>query len=94
MGAPSGNQNASKKKRMMTDALRRELTQKPEDVLAIVLKTIEDAKNGDLSARALVFERLDGKVPQAIVGDYDEDPIQLEKIVREIVRPNPQSSNG
>jgi hypothetical protein len=64
---------------MLTEALKRELTQKPEDVLAVALKLIEDAKAGDNTARALLFDRVDGKVPQPVVGgDDDEAPIQVE----------------
>jgi hypothetical protein len=75
MGAPAGNRNAAKQKRMMADCLKRELTQRPEDLLAIVNKTITDAMAGDAQARALVFERVDGKLPQPLVGDDNEDPI-------------------
>lgn len=79
MGAPVGNQNARKRTRLLAEALKRELTQKPEDVLAIALKLIEDAKAGDSAARSLIFERVDGKVPQPVVGgDDDESPIQFE----------------
>jgi hypothetical protein len=75
-GAPLGNKNGAKQKRLMADCLKRELTQRPEDLLAIVNKTIDDAKAGDAQARALVFERVDGKLPQPLVGDDNEDPIR------------------
>lgn len=81
MGAPEGNQNARKRNRMLTEALKRELTQKPEDVLAIALRLIEDAKTGDSAARALLFDRVDGKVPQPVVGDDEHDPITLREIL-------------
>lgn len=78
-GGQPGNQNGSKRNRLLTAALKRELTQKPEDVLAIALKLIEDAKTGDSAARALLFDRVDGKVPQPLVGgDDDEAPIKVE----------------
>lgn len=73
-GAPVGNQNAAKRNRILTAALKRELTQKPEDVLAIALKLIEDAKNGDSAARNLLFERVDGKVAQPVTGGDDDEP--------------------
>lgn len=66
---------------MLSDALKRELTQKPEDVLAIALKLIEDAKLGDSAARSLLFERVDGKVAQPVVGDDEHDPITLREIL-------------
>jgi hypothetical protein len=76
MGAPLGNKNGSKQKRIVSDCVRRELTQRPEDTLAIVNRAITDAKNGDANARAWLAERCDGKAPQPIVGDDDEDPIR------------------
>jgi hypothetical protein len=82
MGAPVGNTNAAKKNRILTDSLRRELTQKPEDVLAITRKLIEAAKAGEAWAQALVHDRSDGKVPQPIVGDADEDPVQIEGVIK------------
>lgn len=76
MAAPEGNQNARKRNRMLTDALKRELTQNPEDALAVTRKLIECAKNGESWAQVLIHERVDGKVPQAIVGDDEEAPIR------------------
>lgn len=87
-GGQPGNQNARKRNRLLTDTLRRELTQKPEDALAIVLKLIEDAKAGDSAARALLFDRVDGKVPQPVVGDDDEAPLKtLTEILIRAVDP-------
>lgn len=86
-GGQPGNQNARKKHRPITDALKRELAQKPEDILIIAQKLIEDAKTGDSAARALLFDRVDGKVPQPIVGDNDEDPVNVRTGVIDLVRP-------
>jgi hypothetical protein len=86
MGAPVGNTNASKKNRLLTDSLRRELTQNPSDVLAITRKLIEAAKSGEAWAQALIHDRSDGKVPQPVVGDADEDPIQVEGRIK-LVKP-------
>lgn len=95
MGAPAGNSNASKQKRMLSDALKRELTQRPDDVLAIVNKLIERAKEGDSWAMALIHDRVDGKAPQPIVGDDEEAPLQLvHKVVREVVRANADHTDG
>lgn len=66
---------------MVSDCLKRELTQRPEDILKIVNKLIDDSIAGDAQARALLFERSDGKVPQAIVGDDDEAPITIKELV-------------
>jgi hypothetical protein len=77
MAAPEGNQNARKRNRMLTDALKRELTQNPEDALRITRKLIECAIQGESWAQSLIFERVDGKVAQAIVGDDEQDPISV-----------------
>lgn len=66
---------------MLTDALKRELTQNPQKVAAIANKLIERAVEGDAWAQALIYERCDGKVPQALVGDDDEPPIQVKEIL-------------
>ncbi len=86
MGAPAGNQNARKQNRVLTDSLRRELTQHPEDVLAITRKLIEAAKSGEAWAQTLVHDRSDGKVPQPVVGDNEEDPINILSRIERVVR--------
>jgi hypothetical protein len=86
MGAPVGNQNGAKKNRMLTDALRRELTQNPEDVRKIARKLIDSAIAGEAWAQALIHDRSDGKVPQALVGDDEEAPVRIVgRIERAIV---------
>jgi hypothetical protein len=61
----------------------------------IAAKLIEKAQEGDMQAIKELADRTDGKVPQAIVGDDDEAPINVvNKIVREIVRPQPNNPNG
>ncbi len=73
VGAPLGNTHGAKKNRLLSDTLKRELTQHPEDVLAISRKLIESAKAGEPWAMQLIHERVDGKVPQAIIGGDDDD---------------------
>lgn len=91
MAAPLGNNFAAKKNRMFGDTLKRELKQRPDDVLTICNKLIEDAKSTipeiRQEARKTLFERVDGKVPQPIVGDGDEPPVLFARIVRSIVDP-------
>lgn len=56
---------------------------------------VEKAIGGDVQAIKEVADRLDGKVPQAVVGDDDSDPITLvTRIERHIVRPNAPDPNG
>lgn len=81
MGAPVGNQNAAKSKRLLTDALKRELVQNPEEALRVARKTIDAAIAGEAWAQSLIYERVDGKVPQAIVGDDEHDPISIKELV-------------
>jgi hypothetical protein len=78
-GAPAGNQNAAKSNRMMAEALRRELTQDPEQVLTVVKKLLTCAKAGEAWAMQMVFERVDGKLPQPIVGQ-DDGPLTVQVV--------------
>lgn len=49
---------------------------------------VEKAITGDIQAIKEVADRLDGKVPQAVIGDDESDPINLvHEIRRTIVRP-------
>lgn len=94
-GAPIGNRNGVKKQRLLTDCLRRELTQSPEDVLAITRKLIESAKAGEPWAQALVHDRADGKLPTPLVGGDDDEPaIKVQKVERVLVRADTADKNG
>jgi hypothetical protein len=85
MGAPIGNTNGTKKHRLLSDSLKRELTQNPDDVLAITRRLIEAAKAGEPWAQTLVHDRSDGKVPQPIVGD-DEHPAVIAGVIN-LIKP-------
>lgn len=53
---------------------------------------VNKAISGDVQAIKEIADRLDGKVPQAVIGDGDEDPINLvHEIRRVIVRPEPRN---
>ena len=54
----------------------------------VVDALIAKAMEGDIAAIKEVADRVDGKVPQTIHGDPD-NPLIIEGIVREIVRPEP-----
>lgn len=73
-GAPAGNTNSRQSNRMLTAALKRELTQNPKDVLAIARKLIKCAKEGEPWAMTLIHDRVDGKVPQPVIGGGEDDP--------------------
>jgi len=86
----SGNPSGGRKQKKAHDALVLLLKADGEDMPrlrkiwdAIVTK----AEGGDAPCAKEVFDRLDGKVPQAIVGDSGEDPIMLARIERVIVKP-------
>jgi hypothetical protein len=50
---------------------------------------VKEAIAGNVIAIKEIAERLDGKVPQAVVGDDDGDPINMiARIERVIVRPD------
>ena len=50
---------------------------------------VDKAMTGDVPAIKEIADRLDGKVPQAVVGDDDLDPIRLiTRIERVIVKPD------
>jgi hypothetical protein len=95
----SGNPSGRPKKKDWTDAIRKAVQAVPEDdpqkrqrlellAEALMLKAL----SGDVPALKEVGERLDGKVPQALVGDDESAPITVvNKVVREIVRPKPKN---
>lgn len=58
----------------------------------IAEKLVEQAVAGDLDAIKLVFERLEGKAPQPLVGDVDFDAFQVQMIERRVV--DPANRNG
>lgn len=96
----SGNPGGRRKEKPYRDALRKVLAEQlgsidpdePKTKLEGVIRAhVAKALAGDVTAIQHIAERMDGKVPQAVVGDDEEDPINVvHKIVREIVRPQPK----
>lgn len=90
-GAPLGNQNA-KKAKLWENALKRALARASNATIDAGLDKIADtvvlqAMEGNKDAWQEIGQRLDGKVPQAIIGgDDDEPPVKLKGVV-ELVRP-------
>lgn len=91
MGAPLGNTNGAKRHRLFGDALKRQLAQNPDKVEKIAIQLIEDAASSipeiRQEARKLLIERVDGKMPQAIVGDDDEPAVKFSRVIRTLVDP-------
>jgi len=87
----SGNPLGRKREKKVRTALEMVLAEGGEDLKSlraiwkgIIRKAVEDE---DLACAKEVFDRHDGKVPQAIVGDDDEDSINvLTRIERVIVK--------
>ena len=88
----SGNPGGRPKAKPFQDALRMELAAAGEDhkaLRAIARNLIELAQKADkeaLPAIAQVADRMDGKVPQAIVGDDEADAITVRQIVTGVPR--------
>ena len=95
----AGNANSGRRQeKPFRDALRMEIAEaggRPQALREIALKLIDEAMNGESWAVKEFADRIDGKVPQAVVGDDESDPIRMvARVVREIVRPNSQDTNG
>jgi hypothetical protein len=88
MGFPagkSGNPSGRRKDKKARDALVLKLLEAGEDMprLRKVWAAILDkAEQGDVTAAKEIFDRLDGKVPQGIVGEDEDGPV---KIIHEVV---------
>jgi hypothetical protein len=95
----SGNPGGRPKEKLFRAALIMELKAAGEDMpdlREIAKNLIARAKNTDAACNALM-DRLDGKVPQAVVGSDGEDPINLRAkvLARVIIDPgNPESGNS
>jgi hypothetical protein len=99
----SGNPGGRPKEKPIRDALRMELAAaelgdaaipKPGTVRAIARAIIQRAQSGDVPAFKEIADRLEGKVPQGIIGgDEGDNPINLiTRIERVIVNAaNPDS---
>lgn len=92
-GAPLGNQNAKKAKRWQ-DALNKALARYASaevtagEALDKIAETVViQALAGSKDAWQEIGNRLDGKVPQPVVGDDDEPPVTIRGMI-ELVRPS------
>lgn len=54
---------------------------------AVADALVEKAMAGDVQAIKEVADRIDGKVPQALVGDDEHDPIRVSEIKRTVFDP-------
>ena len=76
----AGNPNPTGRKadKVVRDALLAALRQKPERLKNAAEAAWAKAEEGDLAAFREIADRLDGKVPQAVVGDKNEDSVQMD----------------
>ena len=86
-GAPQGNQNAAKAK-VWTAAINRALERRqPADqrikaIDELADKLLDGCYGGDLAALQELGNRLEGKVPQAIIGGGEDDPaVRVKQIL-------------
>lgn len=91
-GAPEGNKNATKDKRLITDALKRAVTQSPEKLRKACEAILDQASKGDLSSFVVIADRLEGKPGQAVIISGDSENPVITRVERIIVdTPNKDS---
>lgn len=64
-GGQPGNTNSTADKRLITNALRRVVTQSPEKLKTACEKILDDAVDGNLAAFGVIADRLEGKPAQS-----------------------------
>lgn len=86
----SGNPGGQRRNKLFRDALLASLKKADGDVEriqkvaeALVMKAV----GGDVQAIKEIADRIDGKVPQAIVGDESEAPIRMDMVLVRAVYP-------
>lgn len=91
-GNQEGKKADHKKPRIITQKLIARLNDADGAALdRVIAALLAKAQEGDVPAIREVMDRVEGKVPQAMIGGDDEDPaIKFERIVRTIVRPEHQ----
>lgn len=72
------------KERSFANMLRIAITD-GENLRAVADALVTKAKAGDVQAIKEIADRLDGKVPQAIIGDDASDPLRLVAEIRNII---------
>lgn len=73
---------------MLRVAIKQAHDEQGDKLRAVAEALVNKALTGDVPAIKEIADRLDGKVPQALVGDDNENPINVvAKVIREVVRP-------
>ena len=84
----AGNANSGRREKPFLEALRMELLAAGDDrraLRSIARQLITKAEEGDMQAIKEFADRLDGKVPQAVVGDDESDPISMVTEIRRVI---------
>jgi hypothetical protein len=76
-GGQPGNTNASRKNRIVSNALSRVVTQNPEKIRQACERLLDRAAEGDLPAFREIMDRLEGKPIQAVEGAGEGGSITL-----------------
>jgi hypothetical protein len=92
MGAPIGNQNA-KKAKIWADAVRKAID-KFGGVDLLAEELVKAGLSGERWALQEIGDRLDGKPPQAIIGDEDSPPVMIREIIIRPVDASRSSEEG
>lgn len=75
-GGQPGNKNATKERRMITDALRKVVAQGPDKLKKACEKLLDNAADGDIAAFNVIADRLDGRPAQSMtIGGDSENPL-------------------
>jgi len=94
----AGNANSGRRQeRPFRDALRLELAAAGDDSRAlrsIAKALIAKAEEGDMQAIKEFADRIDGKVPQGVIGDEESPLTMVHRIERHIVRSNATDTNS
>lgn len=86
MAAPEGNKNATKNK-YWSDALRKYITQNPNELEAAAKALFDKAKEGDVAAIKEIGDRLEGKAVQRVEGSGEGGEF-ITKMLVELVEPS------
>lgn len=98
----SGNPGGRPKRKVWTEAIKEAIekidTIDPEQRPRIKLLAealVAAGLAGEVQALREIGDRVEGKVPNPVVGDSEGDPINVvTKVVREIVRPGTENSDS
>ena len=84
-GPPLGSKNHKPRPRIWTDALRKALAIRDEKgkkrIYKLARALLDNAEEGDISALKEFGDRIEGKVPQALIGEDGPIIRSVERII-------------